>query len=47
MTKVRCLRASGSDGGAFQSKLSIVGCCSAMKRMSSAPFRPGSASGSM
>ena len=46
-TKVRWARASGSEGGAFQSKLSIVGRCSAMKRISSAPFMPGSASGSM
>ena len=40
-------RASGSEGGAFQSKLSIVGSCNAMKRISSAPFMPGAASGSM
>ena len=47
MTKVRCARASGRCGGAFQSNEIIFFGCSARKRMSSAPLLPGAAPGSM
>ena len=43
ITAVRCLRASGSEGGAFQVKESMRFSCTARTRIPSAPFMPGSA----